>query len=473
MRANGFNGPERVIAIKRQPGGGLGISVKGGAEHGIPVLISRVFDGKAADQTNLHPGDAILAINGKKVDHLMHDQVVSELRTCGPDVSLTVCAFDGANHVLLNKNMQIPQALPKVEIDESGTYHSDMPTYTATDAQAPDSLQKTYNAQQNTSTLLDSSGYQQPTNDQYIYLPFARLERYQAGTDIARADSFEVIGENQSSSELIVCSSEDEMTKWFTKISEAIRLASDRYMEKLSGELSCKEIVKMGWVGERALGNPSWTIFFLILTKEELRFFSLPPKTREDWEKCKRKHFIDEILFRLHSKSRPLYDERMHCFSLQHAPRDPIYCSVQTRADLLDWEDKVQRAKHECVHSVKERTYSCMIKNRECKLRIHITDGFEMVDAVTQNVIFAYKFSQLKFSSDDGDTRITLTFHNRIINQNDYQTFNCQRAYSLLFCIHSYLSAKLALIKPAVIAKLDNETSSNQAENVAGDDGKI
>ena len=38
---------ERVVTIKRQPGGGLGISVKGGAEHGIPVLISRVFVGQA------------------------------------------------------------------------------------------------------------------------------------------------------------------------------------------------------------------------------------------------------------------------------------------------------------------------------------------------------------------------------------------------------------------------------------------
>ena len=38
---------ERVVTIKRQPGGGLGISVKGGAEHGIPVLISRVFTGQS------------------------------------------------------------------------------------------------------------------------------------------------------------------------------------------------------------------------------------------------------------------------------------------------------------------------------------------------------------------------------------------------------------------------------------------
>lgn len=95
------NSEERVVTIKRQPGGGLGISVKGGAEHGIPVLISRVFPGQAADHTNLlHPGDAILAVNSKRVDQMLHDDVVAELKTCGPDVSLTVRAFDGAGHVL-------------------------------------------------------------------------------------------------------------------------------------------------------------------------------------------------------------------------------------------------------------------------------------------------------------------------------------------------------------------------------------
>jgi len=53
------------------------------------------------DQTHLlQPGDAILAINGKRVESMLHDNVVSELRTCGPEVALTVRPFDGASHVL-------------------------------------------------------------------------------------------------------------------------------------------------------------------------------------------------------------------------------------------------------------------------------------------------------------------------------------------------------------------------------------
>ena len=41
-----------------------------------------------------------MAINGKRVEHMIHDDVVAELRSCGPQVSLTVRTFDGASRVL-------------------------------------------------------------------------------------------------------------------------------------------------------------------------------------------------------------------------------------------------------------------------------------------------------------------------------------------------------------------------------------
>lgn len=51
--------------MTRQKVGGLGLSIKGGAEHKLPILISRIFKDQAADQTGeLFVGDAI--IKGKK-----------------------------------------------------------------------------------------------------------------------------------------------------------------------------------------------------------------------------------------------------------------------------------------------------------------------------------------------------------------------------------------------------------------------
>lgn len=52
---------ERMVQITRQKTGGLGLSIKGGAEHKLPVLISRIYKGQAADKCGqLFIGDAII-----------------------------------------------------------------------------------------------------------------------------------------------------------------------------------------------------------------------------------------------------------------------------------------------------------------------------------------------------------------------------------------------------------------------------
>ena len=50
-----------VKIVKTMTGQGLGISIKGGRENRMPILISKIFKGMAADQTGkLYIGDAIV-----------------------------------------------------------------------------------------------------------------------------------------------------------------------------------------------------------------------------------------------------------------------------------------------------------------------------------------------------------------------------------------------------------------------------
>ncbi|KAE8744725.1 hypothetical protein FOCC_FOCC008633 [Frankliniella occidentalis] len=59
---------ERMVSVTRQKVGGLGLSIKGGSEHKLPILISRIFKGQAADETGkLFVGDAI--IKGEYATH--------------------------------------------------------------------------------------------------------------------------------------------------------------------------------------------------------------------------------------------------------------------------------------------------------------------------------------------------------------------------------------------------------------------
>lgn len=51
----------RVVHIKKEPSQGLGISIKGGLENRMPILISKIFKGMAAEQSGkLFVGDAIV-----------------------------------------------------------------------------------------------------------------------------------------------------------------------------------------------------------------------------------------------------------------------------------------------------------------------------------------------------------------------------------------------------------------------------
>lgn len=54
----------RTVEVHRDIEGGIGLSVKGGLEHKLPALISRILPDQAAARTQqLFVGDAIIKVN--------------------------------------------------------------------------------------------------------------------------------------------------------------------------------------------------------------------------------------------------------------------------------------------------------------------------------------------------------------------------------------------------------------------------
>lgn len=55
----------------------------------MPILISKIFRGLAADQTEaLYVGDAILSVNGYDLREATHDEAVQALKKTGKEVIL-------------------------------------------------------------------------------------------------------------------------------------------------------------------------------------------------------------------------------------------------------------------------------------------------------------------------------------------------------------------------------------------------
>lgn len=84
------NGKRRV-RIHKPDSGGLGISIKGGRENKMPIIISKIFKGQAADLTEqLYVGDAILSVNGESLRDASHDEAVKALKKAGKVVDVEV-----------------------------------------------------------------------------------------------------------------------------------------------------------------------------------------------------------------------------------------------------------------------------------------------------------------------------------------------------------------------------------------------
>ena len=82
-------GQKRVVRVAKEDANGLGISIKGGRENKMPILISKIFKGMAADKTEkLYVGDAILTVNGEDLREATHDEAVRALKRAGKVVDL-------------------------------------------------------------------------------------------------------------------------------------------------------------------------------------------------------------------------------------------------------------------------------------------------------------------------------------------------------------------------------------------------
>jgi hypothetical protein len=82
-------GQKRLVRVIKGEQNGLGISIKGGKENRMPILISKIFVGMAADQTEkLYVGDAILSVNGEDMREATHDDAVRALKRAGKVVEL-------------------------------------------------------------------------------------------------------------------------------------------------------------------------------------------------------------------------------------------------------------------------------------------------------------------------------------------------------------------------------------------------
>ncbi|XP_065057646.1 Golgi-associated PDZ and coiled-coil motif-containing protein-like [Rhopilema esculentum] len=88
-------GDMRIVEIHRDKSEGLGISITGGREHGVPILISEIHgDMPAAKCEDLYIGDAILSVNDQDLRSATHAQAVQVLTRVYGRIKMEVLYVD-------------------------------------------------------------------------------------------------------------------------------------------------------------------------------------------------------------------------------------------------------------------------------------------------------------------------------------------------------------------------------------------
>ncbi|XP_070533553.1 gamma-2-syntrophin-like isoform X2 [Ptychodera flava] len=437
---------ERTVTIRRQRIGGLGLSIKGGAEHGIPILVSRIFKDQAADQTGqLYVGDAILKVNGVDIEDATHDDAVAALKNAGAEVRLTVRHFKAATPYL-RQNVKRPPGASN-ENGTGGEYsHMNGPdsegseVNNGADAITVEELQVSPKLEKRWTDVL------------MVPLLMARITRYMPGSDKIRNLAFEVIAMDGTSSGVIHCNDSAEQVEWIKAISANVATLNAQSMKITNNLLPhTEQVLHMGWLSERLPASRSWQHWkpkFLAIRGSEIMIFDSPPVNTRDWVRCERSYKLCEVLCRLFKESE-LADERPNSFSLQSGSGSNHYLSTETKGEMHVWLNAVQKATFTAVAKLGSKTYGCTWRGKVVGLTLDFSNGFTLFDAQNKQIIlWKYRFSQLKGSSDDGKAKVKLHFQNSSANQIETQELECPNLTKLLYCMHAFLSAKLAAVDP-------------------------
>ncbi|XP_072808105.1 gamma-1-syntrophin isoform X2 [Vicugna pacos] len=403
-----FYSGERAVTIRRQTVGGFGLSIKGGAEHNIPVVISKISKEQRAELSGLlFIGDAILQINGINVRKCRHEEVVQVLRNAGEEVTLTVSFLKRAPAFL---KLPLNEDCACAPSDQSSGTSSPL---------CDSGLHLNYHPN-NTDTLSCSSWPACPglrwekrwCDLRLIPLLHSRFSQYAPGTDLSRQNAFQVTAVDGVCSGTLQCLSAEDCSEWLQAIATNISNLTKHNIKKINRNFPVNQQV-----------------------------------TTWDWTRAEKTFSVYEIMCKI-LKDSDLLDRRKHCFSVQSESGEDLYFSVELESDLAQWERAFQTAAFLEVERIQCKTYACVLDGHLMGLTIDFSSGFICFDAATKAVLWRYKFSQLKGSSDDGKSKIKFLFQNSDTKQIEAKELEFSNLFAVLHCIHSFFAAKVACLDP-------------------------
>ncbi|XP_042608487.1 beta-2-syntrophin-like [Cyprinus carpio] len=414
----------RRVRIVKQESGGLGISIKGGRENRMPILISKIFPGLAADQSRaLRVGDAILSVNGSDLRDATHDAAVQALKKAGKEVTLEVKYIREVSPLF--KKSSVSADLPW-----DGRLQS--PNLSSSDESPKSSVSR---------------------DRKVIPLKMSFISRNLTMPDLENR-LLELHSPDGQHTVVLRCKDGASAHSWFTAIHTNVAALLPQTMDHINSFLSNPSanthctLKHIGWTQKQLEldgGRHQYRRVVMALTEKDLLLFQSVPWTHESWTSPLLTH--------------PLLATRLvHSGSVRSSPAlggDLVFATrtgtgrgieshvfrVETHWDLSTWTRALVQGGHLAAELIKEVSIGCVLNRQDVRLILHYDRGFTVKRESGESVLFHFPYERLRMSADDGVRNLYLDFG----APEGEMVFELHSGPKpVVFVLHSFLSAKLA-----------------------------
>lgn len=445
---------KRCVKVTKQDIGGLGISIKGGKENKMPILISKIFKGLAADQTQaLYVGDAILSVNGMNLRDATHDEAVQALKRAGKEVTLEVKYMREATPYVKKGSpvSEIGWETPPPESPRLGS----SPTNSSPVCHSPSPpLQRSLSLQGERRCI--------PLQMCYVTRAMTTPDPENRQVELHSPDTRHTV--------VLRCLDQPSALSWFSAMHSVTSALTQRVLGEViqntarTGIAGSKEIRHLGWLARKTESEKqSWKPVLVVMTEKDLLLYDSLPRGKEAWQSPA--HITPLLATRLvHSgpdRGSPHSGTELF-FATRTGTRlgiETLLFRAETNKDLSLWTRHIVNGCHASAEMIKEVTTSCLYMGQGCRLVIHYEQGFSVMADPTPlgegdnggepaahtptrpRALLSYPYEKLKMSSDDGIRMLFLDFGGKE-GEIQLDLHSCPKP--IVFILHTFLSAKIS-----------------------------
>ncbi|XP_044001266.1 beta-1-syntrophin isoform X2 [Aphidius gifuensis] len=449
---------KRIVRVVKSDNNGLGISIKGGRENKMPILISKIFKGMAADSTEqLYVGDAILAVNGEDLREATHDEAVKALKRAGKTVELEVKYL-----------REVTPYFRKASIIQEVGWELQRGFLSATPP-PPKSPPR--------------------ADTRYLPLQLCRLTRAHPSSD-PEGRILELHSPDGVHECWLKASDNAEANVWFNALHSALAALTQKALRLASALPDPPQLQHIGWLARRhcmkngrassessedgasssasmSRGASSsygcaggWRSVFGAVSRRELRLYECAPWSPEAWASPS----ITCPLIATRLVSSPMRNGEasssnsgtMHgaTFAVRVGTSSGVimhHLRTETRRDLAAWARAIIQGCHAAAHSLREYTIHCIWQKNPCKLVVNHEEGFKLFSAGNRGMngaspssppapLWQRPFDKLRMSADDGTRLLWLDFGD---DDTEIELDLESSPKPIVFVLHNFLSAKI------------------------------